>query len=673
MLSSLLPYACSVPSARAERLARTQHRSHDSLVMSSRGRGRGWYYKAKYGGGGRGGRGREHDTNRDEPADEGYAPPADSFRHVGGGTSVQLQDTLRRIDGRGYKAYHDIQGQWRFTEFTLFVDHVQGDPYASPSKCRVLVPAAVAALPPALWSSRIRRVAVCDYLTRSFGAAVRASGGDVRAQGGGWHGEKGGEMEVDVGGQHVLERSSVLVHPDGAVEARFTVGLPAQGRSVLGEWAAAVLVENLPWYIAAGLRYDRLDGAAVQRHVECVEDTETLRESLSAAGLVAFIGDGSILPRKSGASDEPMPASEAVPFVSPPSMAVEMHVPNRGRIRGMGIKKGVTLIVGGGFHGKSTLLEALQSGVYNKIPGDGRELCATDPTAIKIRAEDGRRIASVDISPFISNLPLGRDTRAFSSSDASGSTSQAANIQEALEAGCSTLLIDEDTSATNFMVRDARMRELVAADREPITPFVARVCALAAAGVSSVLVVGGTGAFFEAAHAVIAMDCYKAEDVTAKAHAIAAKYRAAGGGEAAADSRPYPRVPDRTVVSVHPGLGQGRGPRDVRLKTRTMHVVQVDEDELDLSGVEQLVEKSQTRAVAAALLSLGRQARTAWRGAPLGEVLLKIEQEMDAHGLDALVAGDKPGNLARPRRFEIAAAINRLRSAELAIMERRNS
>jgi len=348
----------------------------------------------------------------------------------------------------------------------------------------------------------------------------------------------------------------------------------------------------------------------------------------------------------------------------------------------MGISRGITLIVGGGFHGKSTLLEALQTGIYNKVPGDGRELVVSDPSAVKIRAEDGRRVASVDISPFISNLPFGRSTRSFSSSDASGSTSQATNIQEALEVGCTTLFMDEDTSATNFMVRDARMRELVTEDREPITPFVARVEALSAIGVSSVLVIGGTGEYFQAADRVIEMNCYKAEDVTAKAHLIAEKHSSSCSSNGNEFGEFYPPVPNRTVSTLssstgdggpvsHGGGGGGRGGGTVRYKTHRTQIIQINDEELDLSGVEQLVEKSQTRAVAAALggwirrhVGLGG----AYRGKPLKEILLKLDEEMDCRGLDALAVGSErcvPGTLARPRLLEVAAAMNRLRSLDI--------
>jgi len=251
-------------------------------------------------------------------------------------------------------------------------------------------------------------------------------------------------MHVDTPGQTVLERSAVLITPT-YIEARFTVALPAAGRSIVSKLAHAALVDMLPQYVHAGLVFSSLDQVALQQHVECVEDATFLRQALPGLGLVAFVADGSVLPRLSGACDRPMvtalPSGNSgsgdtvVTFVSPATMAVTVALPNRGVVVGMGLREGVTLITGGGFHGKTTLLKAVEQGVYNHIPGDGREFVVTSESAVKIRAEDGRCVHAVDISSFISNLPYGRRTDQFVTEDASGSTSQAANIIEALEAG----------------------------------------------------------------------------------------------------------------------------------------------------------------------------------------------------------------------------------------------
>ena len=203
-------------------------------------------------------------------------------------------------------------------------------------------------------------------------------------------------------------------------------------------------------------------------------------------------------------------------------MEVELPTIHHGLIKGMGLPKGVSLIVGGGYHGKSTLLKAIEKGVYNHIRGDGREWVISSNNTVKIRAEDGRRIEKVDIKYFIDNLPGGEDTRQFSSVNASGSTSQAANIMEAIEIGSDLLLMDEDTSATNFMIRDAKMQALVAKEKEPITPFIDRIRSLYEKHeISTILVIGGAGDYLDVADQVVMLDAYQVYDVSARAKEVA--------------------------------------------------------------------------------------------------------------------------------------------------------
>eukprot|EP01024_Parvocaulis_polyphysoides_P016807 TRINITY_DN1746_c0_g1_i1.p1 TRINITY_DN1746_c0_g1~~TRINITY_DN1746_c0_g1_i1.p1 ORF type:complete len:353 (-),score=67.14 TRINITY_DN1746_c0_g1_i1:111-1169(-) len=332
-----------------------------------RGRGRGEYYKQKYGGGGRGGGGQQQDQFQDY--DEDY----DMGSYQGGnvGSMNALCNIFRRINGRQYPAYKDIYGDWQFEDFLLKVDHIQGDAYASPSRFRIQVPHEVVGIPQQYWNSKIRRIALADFLTRTFGDAVSSAGGDIRRDAGGWQSAKGGDMTVDMPGQNVIERTSMMIM-DEFIEARFTIGLPAKGRTVLGDWAEQIICVNLPKYVQKGLYFQRLDQQKLIRHVLQVEDQEYLRNLLDSMDLCCFVANGSILPRVSGDCDEPLSVDEAVVFQSPPSLQVQIQLPNQGMVQGMGIKKGITLIVGGGFHGKSTLLEAIEVGVYNKIPGDGR-------------------------------------------------------------------------------------------------------------------------------------------------------------------------------------------------------------------------------------------------------------------------------------------------------------
>lgn len=557
-----------------------------------------------------------------------------------------LRQRLRRIDGRGYGAYKDLRGAFELDDGVLFVDHVQGDPFAAPSRMRLRVSAERAGWPGDLSETRLRRVAFEDWLARRVAAAVRRVVRGSRGSG------KSGRVGIDAGGQEILERTALRVSQDW-LEARLQVGLPAAGRRVLGREAEELLLGELPELLRQGLLAEQASLPDARSFVACAENHAALVAQLEERGLVAFVADGSVLPRASGASDRPL-GEGAVPFRAPDALRVELRLPHAGTsVSGLGIPRGVTLIVGGGYHGKSTLLRALERGVYPHVPGDGRERVAALPAAVKIRAEDGRRVVGCDIHAFIADLPQKRSTECFTSDDASGSTSQAANIVEALEAGAKLLLLDEDTSATNFMVRDARMQALVAKDFEPITPFVDRVRELhESLGVSTVLVMGGCGDYFDVADTVIEMRSFQPRDATGEARRIA--------GECPTDRHHEVRVPLRAArerVPVPTSLDPSRGRRDVKIDARGVDQILFGSEPIDLRGLEQLVDPSQTRAIGRALYL----ARERWMGrdVPLRCVLDALEALLDEEGMDAL--GDR-GDLARPRRFEVAAALNRLRT-----------
>ena len=561
----------------------------------------------------------------------------------------ELRKQLLKIDNRGYKSYKSIEGSYQFKDFSLIIDHVQGDPFAMPSRMRVKVPQSFAEIPKDLFMNKSRRIALCDFLTRGV---VQQSRRYSKSRGTG----RSGIIEMDRPGQEVLERTTVLVGQD-EIEARFVVGLPARGRNILGRQAAEMLCDLLPKVVNQSLKYSNLDTVKVKQFVETVEDADWIRGELDHRNLIAFIPNGAVLPRSSGISQEPL-ASGSVPFDSPRSLRVEFNRPNHGKIAGMGIPRGVTLIVGGGYHGKSTLLEAIQRGVYNHIPGDGREFVISHPSAVKIRSEDGRRVAGVDISPFINNLPQRRSTASFWTEDASGSTSQAANTMEALEAGARVLLIDEDTAATNFMIRDHRMQELIVKDHEPITPFIDKIRQLYADhSVSTILVIGGSGDYFDTADLVIAMEAYVPSDVTEKAKAIAKKYEA----ERKPEGGPHFGY-IRHRIPIPESLDPSQGKREVRLKTQDTENILFGSQDVDLSAVEQIVDQGQVRAIAYAMVYAKLHCMDA--GNPLSEVIDRVMKNIEENGLDIL-NGFYQGDLAGFRRFELAAAINRLRTFEV--------
>jgi predicted ABC-class ATPase len=560
-----------------------------------------------------------------------------------------LRQQLLQLDDRSYKAYKDIQGTYDFPEFTLIIDYVQGDPFAAPSKLRVLVPQSVAGFPAELYRSRSRSIALCDYLTRQFAMTCQEVS-HKRGTG------KSGAMGVCSMGQEVLERTSAFVS-DRQLEVRLFAGLPARGRRILGRQAAQMLCEDLPQIVDRALKYDRLDRTAIDHHVETVEDADWLRDRLETLGLVAFVADGSILPRRSGVDDRPLSA-DAVPFQSPPSLRVEFDCPNRGKISGMGIPAGITLIVGGGYHGKSTLLRSIELGVYDRIPTDGREFVVTHPKAVKIRAEDGRYVAGVDISPFINNLPQGRSTTAFSTENASGSTSQAANIMEALEVGAKVLLVDEDTSATNFMIRDRRMQQLIAKDKEPITPLIDRVRQLFVEfGISTILVMGGSGDYFDVADTAIGMEDFCPKDLTREAKAIAQQYAT---GRTPEGSPNFGNFPQR--IPLPNSIDPSRGNRDIKWKAPDADEIVFGTTQIDLSAVEQLVDVAQLRAIAEAMVYAKPKYLDGRRS--LGDILDAVMTDIRERGLDA-IAPFPQGDLAAFRRFELAATLDRLRTLQV--------
>ncbi|WP_456434434.1 ABC-ATPase domain-containing protein [Thermosulfuriphilus sp.] len=559
-----------------------------------------------------------------------------------------LKAQLSRLDGRGYKAYRDLEGGYILAPgLCFFLDRVQGDPFATPSRARIRLEMARAAFPEGLWKSRVRRVALQDYLLRAF-ARELARLSRPRGTGG------SGLYRVDAGAQEVIYRSGCLINED-FVEMRFFMGLPAAGRRILGQVALSMILEEIP-QAARCLRYSFHEASEVEKFVDLIDDIEYIRSQLEDLGLVAFVGNGAILPRRSGVDDRPLEEG-AVAFRSPPELEITVETKYHGSLSGMGLPQGVTLIVGGGFHGKTTLLEALSRGIYPHIPQDGRQWVVTHPRAVKVRSEDGRYIAGVDISPFIVELPMGRSTTFFSTEDASGSTSLAASIMEALEMGARVLLIDEDTAATNFLIRDARMQALIPREKEPIIPFVDKVRLLYRDyGVSTILVLGGSGDYLDVADRVIALDNYRVYDLTTRAKEIGRLFpsrRQPEGGETFGTLR---------FRSPRPESFRPRRGRRERVKSRGLREILFGEEIIDVSLVEQLVDDSQARAIAEIIRYYGRY--LAREGLSLREGLETILTRIEKQGLDILT-GTPAVDLALPRGFEVAAAINRLRSLKV--------
>lgn len=562
-------------------------------------------------------------------------------------TAAELRTSLRAMDHRSYPAYKSLAGSYRFDRFILSIDHVQGDPFASPSSVHVEVDRKAAGFPERFLQQVCGRIALQDYLTRQFASRMEAY--NFKAKGSG----KSGLLSITRCGQEVLERSACEIAQD-RILVRFHVGFPAFGRTIDAGGLEKILFEFLPKCVESSFFYRNLNAKQVEAAVYLAEDQQEVRRILAENGLAAFVANGSILPRKSGVSDLPM--KDSIPFVSPGSMEKTLRLPHRGEVKGMAIPQGITLIVGGGYHGKSTLLSALQMGVYNHISGDGRELVITDATAVKLRAEEGRSIRGTDISMFIRDLPNGKDTTSFDTEDASGSTSQAAGVVESIEAGAGLFLIDEDTSATNFMVRDDFMQQVISREKEPITPFLERARDLyEKAGISTILVAGSSGAFFHIADRIVQMDCYRPVDITGRVKKLCMEHaapRTQAPGFAVPDFRRVMRA-----ASGNPGK-TARGERK-KIKTFGRDAFSIDRETVDLRLVEQLADSEQTSALAY-LLRYGTEQLMDGKHT-VRQVAERLFSLLEQKGWEAFCGPYVPCGLAKPRIQEVYACLNRYR------------
>lgn len=559
--------------------------------------------------------------------------------------SNDLKKQIDSIDGRGYKSYKILEGDYDFGEYILHIDHVQGDPFASPSRIRVSMKGNVNKIPYDLFNESHKRIAVQDFIARVFYQNINKFCERVMGSG------KSGLISISRCPQEILDRTAIVINKE-EIEARFEVGFPARGRSVLGRELQKILYDFLPKIIDNSLKYENLNKDKLINRVKLVCNEEFIRKELKRLGLVAFVANGSILPRESGVSTKPL--KDGKKFISPKELEVSINLPNKGLIKGMGIKKGITLIVGGGYHGKSTLLNALELGVYNHIEGDGREYVITDGSAMKVRAEDGRSIIKDDISLFINNLPNGKDTVKFTSENASGSTSQAANIVEAIESKSNLLLIDEDTSATNFMIRDDVMQSLVSKEDEPITPFIELVKGIyEEKDISTIIVVGSSGDYFDIADTVIQMDAYEPKDVTEKAKELS-------------KGLILNRIKNRDIkinINFDRKLLKGsiqKGPKGVKIKTLGIDGLSINKEDINLRGIEQIVDREQVTSIGH--IMKWAEDNIINNGLNLIEVTDKIIEEIKVKGLLS-ISGTKggAGNLAMPRKQEIMASFNRYR------------
>ncbi len=547
-----------------------------------------------------------------------------------------LLNLLKRIDGKGYKAYKELERkEFLFEDIKIRVSHVQGDPFATPSVMKI---SAENKFSRRFFDKKHKKIALEDFLIRS--AYKKAN--NLSQKSGTGH---SGEIVIPKPSQEVLERSTLTIYEDRIV-LRVFAGLPAFGRKIAGD-NAIKLFKNLFTLGKESLYPQNYEEKELSEVITLSDEQAFIRKEMKNRGIVAFIANGSVLPRRSGISDLPMQKG-AVPFRSPKSMEVSFELPDGKNITGMGIKKGITLIAGGGYHGKTTLLKAIQRGIYDHIKGDGREFVFTDKTAIKIRTEDGRSVKNADIFNFIRNIPGKTDTHNFSTENASGSTSMASALFEAMETGSKLILIDEDTSATNFMIRDARMQKLV--QKEPIIPLIDRLRELFEKfGISSILVIGGAGDYLDVCDRVIVMENYIPLEKTEYAKMIAQEM------PSGRNNSKIPQMEEIKIRILDTDLIQRE-----KVKTHGKETLRIGKEFVNTAFVEEFAEEGQLKTVGLAITNI--IANSGKRKFP--EITAETEKILSEKGINILFNDFiKPG-FSIVRKFEIASVLNRMRNVK---------
>jgi predicted ABC-class ATPase len=558
---------------------------------------------------------------------------------------ADLDRLLRRLDGKGYGAGKQVVGRYADSDMLLWFTYAPADKFAPPGRLIIDFGAKDYGYPSEVLSDDTRRVCLAHFLSDLVDQRLRQQG--LRL------------LRMDAPRQAVLRRTSVHVEPL-RIQLRLGFHYEAAGRRILGRRCAEVYCERLPSLVRS-IAYQDIDGMALANLIRCVENQRAIRELLPELGLVGFVGDGSILPRQ-GNTDQPL-AEGCVPFEAPESLEVSVPVPHGDDIRGLGIAEGrLTCISGANFQGKTTLLEALGQGIYDHVPGDGRELVVCLRDLAFANKENKRVVTATDITPFISHLPGVGDCKKFTSSASSGSTSQAACIVDAVEAGMPGILIDEDDSAVNLLVKDNRLKRLVPGDIEPIRPLIDTIKSLPREhGMTPVMVVGALGEFTEIADTIVMMHEFKVEDAT---HRIS-EFRSDPTIELMQEvSERLPQDAKEELGRAKESARQGqlrgrqfgsvavRRPRAIdmggRIKVRQMGrdeiTISVDHSRttIDLRGDIQktLVEDSQVRALGDAVV---HATRLMDGESSLAEVVRRVCSDVDERGLDCLSRHNTPG------------------------------
>jgi predicted ABC-class ATPase len=556
---------------------------------------------------------------------------------------LEFYTILGEIDGREYVDLARLMGDYDFNRYIVKISNVPQSAEETGLSVVVRVTHAVAGFPEGLISSPIRRTALEDLLTRKLAAAIE---GQATFDG---NGVARRRIVAPRPGQKILPRSTVQI-TDDFTDVRLSVLIPTQRGRLDGQAFQTVFFDDLPMVVQDALIYCNMDTAEVEVFVGLMEDADQLRQSLPARGLIGFVASGSLVARLPG-SDQPDVAAERTITVDP-SLLVSLDTPHRGAVEGLGINSGITLILGDAFSGRIELMRALASGIYNHVPGDGREYIVTMPDSVYIPAEPGRSVHRVDIGSLLPEED-------YSTASAGACHAQAATLIEALEAGARVILLDEADACPGFLGGDDRVDRLLG-NASGITPLSARVRQMAQELGVSTIVAGNVSvsSFIPVADTILAVRDGVITDITREA-----KDAFDGVSVAAVPEYDFTRLIETARWVVPSSIDASIGRHDGVIGIEDGWQIRFGRYTIDLGSNCQIADAQQALTLGL-IIEYARQ-RYLDKARPMRELLDLVERDLSMEGLEQ-VTRELRGDLARPRRYEIAAALNRLPSLRVA-------
>ena len=575
-----------------------------------------------------------------------------------------LKAQIDSLKDQPYQAIQKINGVFQFPQYDFYFIRIQGSPGANPASIAAInCSIAASEIPQSFFQSSCNRLALADFLIRRFNLAIAQFAKQNRGR------EGSGSFYTIELSQKMLERDSVLFS-EKDIELRFIFSLPGKksGRGQFDAEQAWIMFEqelqNIVEYSLFYKNYDKAARQLLEKYSEIQNTRQQIKNFLAEKGCCVFINNGACLPRQSGVDDKPSSKDKTTRFQSPLSLQVNIPLADNKSIQGMVIREGVTCITGGGYHGKSTLLQAIQAGVYAHIPGDGREYIVTRDDAFFVSAEAGRSIKNVDISPFIGLLPNGISTQSFTTDNASGSTSQAANIVEAVQSGSGLLLFDEDSSACNFLIRDDLIKKVLGATADPIKPLYSSLRSFwQQKGISMIFVVGGLGAFLQKADLCLLMENYQCKDITVKVRKKLGKIIEDEDTALSFFADRKLSADNFDPVYINQRL-QKKIVERIKPLRNAPRQLEYGMDLINLEALPQIAESAQVLSVGYCLLKIRAAMQTHESPEEISYCLDWLYQKLEKQGLSFLQP-DYPGMLSMPRKYEVTAAINRIRSLKI--------